>query len=207
MIAVVKVRRGLDRLTVFVKFLEIVFFGNAAVLKLRKVPCSSSSFQVMPESPDCRSASVSFSVPLSTASTRMHVLAVFRQRFIRLFQLNLQCSSRTISLSFAPSGSFCTATASSNSENPMIAGPFPSGSTITSMLGKSRYPVHSGCFSIPHQTHRYRCFSVVCIFLTEGLIQNPADLYFLPVLSVFVPSASDRDAFCSVSSTPISDFL
>ena len=41
--------------------------------------------------PDCRFRLCIFLCALIYCFHQMHVLAVFRQRFIRLFQLNLQC--------------------------------------------------------------------------------------------------------------------
>ena len=84
-------RRSLDRLAVFVKFLEIVFFGNAAV-KLRKVTLLFVQFPGYAGNlPDCRFRICIFLCALIYCFHQMHVLAVFRQRFIRLFHLNLQC--------------------------------------------------------------------------------------------------------------------
>ena len=83
-------RRGLDRLAVFVKFLEIVFFGNAAV-KLRKVTLLFVQFPGYAGNlPDCRFRLCIFLCALIYCFHQMHVLAVLRQRFIRLFHLNLQ---------------------------------------------------------------------------------------------------------------------
>ena len=90
-IAIPSLIGGFDRLSILVKFFKIVFFGNAAV-KLRKVTLLFVQFPGYAENlPDCRFRLCIFLCDLIHCFYQMHVLAVFRQRFIRLFHLNLQC--------------------------------------------------------------------------------------------------------------------
>ena len=83
-------RRGLDWLAVFVKFFEIVFFGNAAV-ELREVTLLFVQFPGYAGNlPGCCFRLCIFLCALIRCFHQMHILAVFRQHFIRPFHLNLQ---------------------------------------------------------------------------------------------------------------------
>ena len=158
-------------------------------MKLRKVTLLFVQFPgYAGDLPDCRFRICIFLCALIRCFHQMHVLAVFRQPFIRLFHLNLQCIRQN-------DIAFFRAKRQLLHRNRLIQ-LRKSDDCRTFFLRKHRHldawqkagiQFIAAAFQFRIKHIDTRCFSIVCIFLTEGLIQHPADLYFLPVFIGFRP--------------------